>query len=336
VTGGSGFIGSAFIKRYFENYQDALVINLDSLTYAGSVENTKLFNTFPNYKFVKGDIQNTELIEYLLKEHKITHVVNFAAESHVDRSIANPGVFLDSNVNGTLQLLQACYKTWMNGPNKYFDSYKENIFLQVSTDEVYGTLDIGDGKSFTETSNYSPNSPYSASKAAAELFVRSFEHTYGMKVLTTSCSNNYGERQNKEKLIPHTITRALSGQSITIHGKGNNIRDWLYVEDHCDAIISVLHSSAPSGSKYNIGGETEKTNIDVVRSICNVMDELHPCKGSYHDLITFVSDRPGNDLRYSVDITKIQKDLGWTPNTTFEKGIKKVVQWYIDNIAIVS
>jgi dTDP-glucose 4,6-dehydratase len=335
VTGGCGFIGSAFIKQYINSYKDSFIINVDSLTYAGDLENTKEFSSLSNYKHIKADIQDYSLMKHLISEYQINYLVNFAAESHVDRSIKNPDVFLQSNINGTLQLLKACYETWMEGPNHYKSNCRDNVFLQVSTDEVYGTLQLSSqDASFTETSNYLPNSPYSASKAGAELFIRSFSKTYGLNVLTTSCSNNYGERQNEEKLIPHVITQSLLNKDISIHGEGKNIRDWLYVEDHCEAIIAVLHSNASSGSKYNIGGgdDSEKNNIEVVNAICECMDQLHPMNGnrSYKSLIRFVKDRPGNDLKYSVDISKIKRDLNWEPTTSFDVGLKKVVQWYID------
>jgi dTDP-glucose 4,6-dehydratase len=334
VTGGCGFIGSAFIKKYFDTYSDASIVNIDSLTYAGSVDNTSEFKSHDNYKFIKADIQDYSLMKYIIDEHKINHVVNFAAESHVDRSIKNPDIFLQSNVNGTLQLLKACYHSWMNGPNSYKSDCADNIFLQVSTDEVYGTLDFSSSgtNGFTEESNYYPNSPYSASKASAELFIRSFHETYGMHILMTSCSNNYGKRQNSEKLIPHTITQSLLNKNICIHGEGKNIRDWLHVDDHCEAIALVLHSGAKAGSKYNIGGESEKNNIEVVTAICDHMDKVYPMKGgnSYHSLIKFVKDRPGNDLRYSVDISKIKKELGWQPKVSFDKGLADVIQWYVE------
>jgi dTDP-glucose 4,6-dehydratase len=274
-------------------------------------------------------------MKYLINEYKINYLVNFAAESHVDRSIKNPDIFLQSNINGVLQLLKACYESWMLSPNEYKDICRDNIFLQVSTDEVYGTLSLSSqDSSFKETSNYLPNSPYSASKAGAELFIRSFCKTYGMNVLTTSCSNNYGERQNEEKLIPHVITQSLLNKKIAIHGEGTNVRDWLYVEDHCEAIIAVLHSNAPSGTKYNIGGgdNSEKNNMEVVNAICSYMDDIYPMTGnkSYKSLITFVKDRPGNDLKYSVDISKIKRDLNWVPSTSFNIGLKKVIRWYID------
>jgi len=334
VTGGCGFIGSAFIKKYFDVHNEAFILNVDSLTYAGELSNTIDFSALSNYKFIQGDIQNYSLIKHLLNEYKIDHLVNFAAESHVCRSIENPEIFLQSNINGTLQLLKACYESWMTSPNNYKQGCQDNRFLQVSTDEVYGTLDLDlQEESFKETSHYRPNSPYSASKAGAELFVRSFQKTYGLNVLTTSCSNNYGERQNTEKLIPHVITQCLMNKTISIHGEGKNIRDWLYVDDHCEAIMSVLVSKAPSGSKYCIGGDDERDNMQVVKAICNRMDVIHPMANnkSYHSLVTFVKDRPGNDLRYSVDIGKIKKDLNWSPRTTFEVGLDRVIKWYINN-----
>ena len=323
VTGGLGFIGSNLIelllvKKYY-------VINIDKITYSSNFYNTREFERNMNYQFIKSDINNKKLFNIFLK-HKPSCIFNLAAETHVDRSIDSPGDFINSNINGVYNILE-CFK-------KYYEKYQKTKLIHISTDEVYGTLDLDlQEESFKETSHYRPNSPYSASKAGAELFVRSFQKTYGLNVLTTSCSNNYGERQNTEKLIPHVITQCLMNKTIAIHGEGKNIRDWLYVDDHCEAIMSVLASNASSGSKYCIGGDDERDNMQVVKAICDRMDIIHPMinNKSYHSLVTFVKDRPGNDLRYSVDIGKIKKDLHWSPRTSFEMGLDKVIKWYINN-----
>ena len=332
VTGGCGFIGSYFVDLHLKN-DNNLLINLDALTYAGDLKNTRSFQNNKNYKFIHGSIENYSLVDFLIKEYNIKRIVNFAAESHVDNSIKNPDIFVNTNVNGTLQLLKAAYRNWMLSPNKIKPDSKDNLFFHISTDEVYGTLETDSNDSFTEKSNYAPNSPYAASKASAEMVVRSFFRTYGMRTLVTSCSNNYGERQNKEKLIPHIISSILNDQTIQIHGSGKNIRDWLYVGDHCDAIYELLtYQHTKFGEKYNIGGGTELNNIAVVNKICEIMDKKLPSEKyrSYKELISFVKDRPGNDLKYSVNASKIEEFIGWKPKMHFAEGLERTVDWYIN------
>lgn len=332
VTGGCGFIGSSFTNMTLQNKKYDLVINLDSLTYAGDLENTSLFCKNPRYKFIHGNIENYELVSHLLREYNIKTVVNFAAESHVDNSIKSPNIFIKSNINGVLQLLRAAYNNWMVKPNVVKDGSENHMFFHVSTDEVYGTLTTESKESFTEESNYAPNSPYAASKASAEMIVRSFFQTHGMNTLITSCSNNYGERQNKEKLIPHTIHSILNNKKIHVHGNGKNIRDWLYVEDHCEAISLLLnYKHKKYGQKYNIGGGEELNNIAVVNHICSTLDRKIKSKtlNTYKELISFVQDRPGNDLKYSVNTSKLSSLTGWRPRVPFTAGLEKTIDWYI-------
>ena len=326
VTGGAGFIGSNFILDYLQQH-DHTVINLDALTYSGNLNNLKSLTGNSRYIFVKGDIADKVLLEGLLQQYKPLAVINFAAESHVDRSILNPEAFVETNIVGTFRLLNACLRYW----EKLASSEQARFrFLHVSTDEVYGSLKPDDPL-FTETKQFEPNSPYSASKAASDHFVRAYHHTYGLPVLTTNCSNNYGPYQFPEKLIPLIITNALSWKNLPIYGDGLNIRDWLYVGDHCHAIRTVLTSGIP-GQTYNIGGMNEMTNIDIVRHICRILDNLKPAQqGKYEDLITYVKDRPGHDRRYAVDIRKINGELGWQPRETFQTGIEKTVAWYLEN-----
>ncbi|CCQ94030.1 dTDP-glucose 4,6-dehydratase [[Clostridium] ultunense Esp] len=309
VTGGAGFIGSNFIRYMVREYPDLFILNLDKLTYAGDLENLREVESHPHYRFVRGDIGNRELVAYLLREYDIDTVVNFAAESHVDRSIMEPDLFLRTNVLGTQALLDAAKET---GVKKY---------LQISTDEVYGSL--GEDGYFTEETPLAPNSPYSASKASADLIVRAYHETYGMNVNITRCSNNYGPYHFPEKLIPLMITNAVENKPLPVYGDGQNIRDWLYVEDHARAIDLVLREGKP-GEVYNIGGHNEWRNIDIVKLI---LKEL----GKSEDLIRFVPDRPGHDRRYAIDPTKIQKELGWKPKYTFECGIKETIYWYLDH-----
>jgi dTDP-glucose 4,6-dehydratase len=326
VTGGAGFIGANFIQDWLES-NDGKVINLDKLTYAGNPENLASVAADPRYLFVQGDIGDRELLKRLLAEHRPRAIVNFAAESHVDRSIHGPEDFIQTNVVGTFHLLEETRAYW-NGLN---DADKIAFrFLHVSTDEVYGSLSPTD-PAFSETTPYAPNSPYSASKAASDHLVRAYHHTYGLPVLTTNCSNNYGPYQFPEKLIPLVLMNALAGKPLPIYGDGSNVRDWLYVADHCSAIRTVLDKGGV-GETYNVGGCNEKTNLEVVHTLCDILDQLKPkASGSYRDQITYVKDRPGHDRRYAIDAGKIINQLGWHPQQTFETGIRKTVEWYLAN-----
>lgn len=326
VTGGAGFIGANFVLRWLRTPGRQLV-NLDKLTYAGNPQNLSTVAQSPNYAFVHGDIGDANAVRALLEQHQPRAIVNFAAESHVDRSIHGPQAFVETNVVGTSVLLQEALHYW----RERLSMHSNFRFLHVSTDEVYGTLSP-DAPAFTEHTQYAPNSPYAASKAASDHLVRAFHHTYGLPVLTTNCSNNYGPFQFPEKLIPLIIHNALSGKALPIYGDGKQIRDWLYVEDHCAAIELVL-ARGRVGEVYNVGGNSEKLNIDVVNMICTILDELRPdARGeSYAKLMTFVKDRPGHDRRYAIDCTKIRSELGWQPSETFETGIRKTVQWYLDH-----
>src|SRR5210317_166867 len=327
VTGAAGFIGSNFVLHWLANNNENLIA-LDKLTYAGNLENLESVETNPNYVFVKGDIGDSGLISKILMEYNPRAVVNFAAESHVDRSIHGPDDFMQTNIIGTYRLLEEA-RSFFNTLND--DDRKQFRFLHVSTDEVYGTLSSTD-PAFKETNPYEPNSPYSASKAASDHLVRAWHHTYGLPVLTTNCSNNYGPYHFPEKLIPLCILKALQGQDLPIYGDGQQIRDWLYVADHCKGIATVLEKGA-IGETYNIGGWNEKTNLEVVQTLCDLLDELKPREDSrsYREQITFVKDRPGHDRRYAIDATKISNELGWKPEETFETGIRKTVQWFLDN-----
>jgi len=327
VTGGSGFIGSNFILDWLQ-HSDEPVINLDLLTYAGNPENLTAISDDPRYTFVKGDIGDTELLHGLLAVHRPHALINFAAESHVDRSILGPDDFIQTNVVGTFRLLEAVRAYWQNLVGAERTSFR---FLHVSTDEVYGSLSP-DAPAFTEENRYEPNSPYSASKAASDHLVRAYHHTYGLPVLTTNCSNNYGPFQFPEKLIPLCIHNALAGKPLPIYGDGLQIRDWLYVGDHCAAIRRVLTAGAP-GEVYNIGGWNEKNNLEVVGTVCTLLDEMIPRTDGklYSEQIVFVRDRPGHDRRYAIDATKIGRGLQWQPAETFASGIRKTVQWYLDN-----
>ncbi len=328
ITGGAGFIGSNFIPYFLEKYEDYRVVNLDLLTYAGDLNNLKEVENHPRYEFVKGNICNRELIEYLFDKFDIRGVIHFAAESHVDNSIQNPGVFVETNVNGTFTLIDVAYKKWMREPFRYKKEYEGCRFHHISTDEVYGTL--GETGLFTEETPYAPNSPYSASKASSDMIVRSYHHTYGMNTVVTNCSNNYGPKQHDEKLIPTIIRNALRENPIPIYGDGKNIRDWLFVLDHCKGIDLAFHKGK-SGETYNIGGRNERNNIYIAKKICEILDELKPRNGgkSYKELITFVKDRPGHDRRYAIDATKIENELGWKAEENFESGIVKTVKWYV-------
>jgi dTDP-glucose 4,6-dehydratase len=327
VTGSAGFIGSNFVLDWLAQSDEA-VISLDKLTYAGNLENLAALRDDPRHIFVQGDIGDAELVGKLLAQHRPRAVVNFAAESHVDRSIHGPEDFIQTNIVGTFHLLEAVRAYWSGLADAEKSSFR---FLHVSTDEVYGSLAKND-PAFSETHRYEPNSPYSASKAASDHLVRAYHHTYGLPVLTTNCSNNYGPYHFPEKLIPLMIVNALAGKPLPVYGDGQQIRDWLYVKDHCSAIRSVL-SKGRLGEVYNIGGWNEKANLDIVHTVCALLDELSPRTDgkSYREQITFVTDRPGHDRRYAIDARKIERELGWKPAETFETGIRKTVQWYLDN-----
>ncbi|TAE56873.1 MAG: dTDP-glucose 4,6-dehydratase [Nostocales cyanobacterium] len=330
VTGGAGFIGANFVLEARKN-QWANIINLDKLTYASNLQNLSELQNDTGYTFVKGDIGNYELVSYLLEKYQPDAVINFAAETHVDRSILTPINFIQTNVMGTFHLLEASKDYWQNLKSERQEQFR---FLHVSTDEVYGSLNPGD-PAFREDTPYAPNSPYAASKASADHLVRSYYHTYNLPTLTTNCSNNYGPLQFPEKLIPLMILNALKGQLLPIYGDGQNIRDWLYVADHCDAIYLVL-KDGKIGETYNIGGLNEQNNLVVVNKICGILDELAP-KNNFHysSLITFIKDRPGHDRRYAIDCSKISQELGWQPKENFDSGLFKTVQWYLDNSAWV-
>lgn len=327
VTGGAGFIGSNFVPYFCEKYAEYHIINLDKLTYAGNIDNVCECEGASNYTFVQGDICDRALIENLFTQYDIRGVVHFAAESHVDNSIAGPQAFIETNVMGTFVLLDVARKYWMDGPNVVKQGYEGCRFHHISTDEVYGTL--GETGLFTEETPYAPNSPYSASKASSDMVVRSYFHTYGMNVTTSNCSNNYGPKQHPEKLIPKIISNCLEGKPIPIYGDGKNVRDWLYVLDHCKAIDLVYHEGR-SGEVYNIGGRNEKNNLEIVAAVCSILDEKRPREqGSYSDLVTFVTDRAGHDRRYAIDATKLENELGWKADENFASGIVKTVEWYL-------
>ena len=326
VTGGAGFIGSCFIRQLFQQADDVRIVNVDKLTYAATR------SSVPNppadrYQLVEGDIADPQLIDSLLQLHRPDWIVNFAAESHVDRSIDSPEAFVMTNVVGTFRLLDSCRRWWKTLPLEDQTAFR---FLHVSTDEVYGSL--GPTGYFHEDTPYAPNSPYSASKAASDHFVRAYFHTYGLPVLTTNCSNNYGPYQFPEKLIPLVTLNALQGKPLPVYGDGSNIRDWLFVNDHCAAIRSVLENGRV-GDVYNIGGNSERTNLEVVQTICDLVDELAPAlpSGKRRELITFVTDRPGHDQRYAIDCTKLTQELKWSPRETFESGLRETVGWYLAN-----
>ena len=332
ITGGAGFIGSNFIPYFLENNLEYHLVNLDAITYAGNLENLIEIENNSNYTFVKGDICDSHFVEKLFEKYKFHAVIHFAAESHVDNSISGPEAFIKTNVLGTFNLLDFSRKLWMNGPNDYKDEFKNARFHHVSTDEVYGTL--GETGLFKETTPYAPNSPYSASKAGSDMIVRSYFHTYGMNVVTTNCSNNYGPKQHNEKLIPTIIRKAIAGENIPIYGDGKNIRDWLYVIDHCKG-IELAFKKGKSGETYNIGGRNERNNLYIVDSICEILNKKLPKKeGRYQDLISFVKDRPGHDKRYAIDATKIENELGWKADENFETGIEKTVNWYLKKFQV--
>lgn len=327
ITGGAGFIGSNYVDHILEADTDEIFV-LDKLTYAGDMKNLKAASAHENFHFILGDICDSGFIHELFKKHQFNRVVHFAAESHVDNSISGPGAFINTNINGTFHLLQAAYTLWMDGPNKLKEAFKAARFLHISTDEVYGTL--GETGLFTESTPYAPNSPYSASKASSDFIVRSYFHTYGLPVLTTNCSNNYGPNQHKEKLIPTIIRKAIAGEEIPIYGDGKNIRDWLYVKDHCVGIKLVLDKGR-FGETYNIGGNNERENIYIAKAICAILDDLEPQATKYEAQISYVTDRPGHDFRYAIDASKIEEEIGWKADENFESGIKKTVLWYLNN-----
>lgn len=389
LTGTAGFIGSNFVPYFLEKYPEYNLVNLDLLTYAGNLENLKECEGNPRYKFIKGDICNRELVEFIFSEYDIQGVIHFAAESHVDNSIKNPGVFIETNITGTFTLIDVAYKYWMEKPFVYKERFgtdalasangeakathpratsshheeRSNLlprFHHISTDEVYGTLNETD--LFTEETPYAPNSPYSASKASSDMIVRSYQETYGVNTVITNCSNNYGPKQHDEKLIPTIIRKALAGESIPIYGDGKNIRDWLYVLDHCKGIDLVYHTGK-EGNVYNVGGRNERTNLQIVDAICSILDQKVPLPSlqpshpslrgtkqsssssaiaseakqsisSYKELITFVQDRAGHDRRYAIDATKLETELGWKANETFDTGIVKTVEWYLEKYKI--
>ncbi len=331
ITGGAGFIGSNFVPYFLEHYPQYDVVNLDKLTYAGNLANLKECKENPRYTFVQGDICDASLVKRLFEERDIRGVIHFAAESHVDNSIAGPLPFIKTNIEGTFTLLEAARQHWMKGPGEVKPGYETCRFHHISTDEVYGSL--GATGLFTEQTAYAPNSPYSASKASSDLLVRAYYHTYGLNVTTSNCSNNYGPKQHAEKLIPTIIRKALAWEPIPIYGDGKNVRDWLYVLDHCKG-IALVWKQGKSGETYNIGGRNERNNLQIVETICALLDELHPSSGGipYKELVTFVKDRAGHDRRYAIDASKIERELGWKAEENFETGIRKTVQWYLKNI----
>jgi dTDP-glucose 4,6-dehydratase len=329
VSGGAGFIGSNFVLQWLAA-ERAPLVNLDKLTYAGNLGNLEGASANPRYTFVHGDIGDRELVQSLLQRHQPRAIVHFAAESHVDRSIHGPDDFIRTNVNGSFSLLEEARAYWMGLAPEEKAGFR---FLHVSTDEVYGSLGPNDPP-FSENTAYAPNSPYSASKAASDHLVRAYQHTYGLPTLTTNCSNNYGPYQFPEKLIPLVILNAFNGKPLPVYGDGQNVRDWLFVTDHCEAIRTVL-TGGKCGETYNIGGRNEKRNLEIVESICSILDELRPADPvtPHRKLITFVKDRPGHDRRYAIDASKIERELGWRPRETFETGIRKTIQWYLANDA---
>ncbi len=341
LTGTAGFIGSNFVPYFLEKYPDYNLVNLDLLTYAGNLENLTECEQNPRYKFIKGDICNRELVEFIFNEYDIQGVIHFAAESHVDNSIKNPGVFVQTNVNGTYTLVDVAKNYWMEKPFVYKEAYQNCRFHHISTDEVYGTLSLDPNDLFTETTPYAPNSPYSASKASSDMIVRAYVETFGLNCVITNCSNNYGPKQHDEKLIPTIIRNALLGNPIPIYGDGKNIRDWLYVLDHCKGIDLVYHNGK-KGETYNIGGRNERTNLQIVNTICEILDKEYPIQKnlalntthltlkSYKDLITFVEDRAGHDRRYAIDATKLEQELDWKADENFDSGIIKTIQWYLE------
>ncbi len=322
ITGGAGFIGSHVVRRFVKNYPNYNIINLDALTYAGNLENLTDIEKSSNYKFIKGDITDEQAVEKIFSNNQIDGVIHLAAESHVDRSITDPMAFIKTNILGTVVLLNAAKKSWK-------DNYEGKLFYHISTDEVYGSL--GEEGLFTEETSYDPRSPYSASKASSDHLVRAYNHTYGLPTVISNCSNNYGPNQFPEKLIPLAINNIKNNKPIPIYGKGENVRDWLFVEDHAATIDLIFHK-AKIGETYNIGGNNEWKNIDLIKLLCRIMDaKLVRSKGESENLITYVKDRAGHDLRYAIDSSKLQKELGWAPSLQFEEGLTKTVEWYLSN-----
>jgi len=330
LTGCAGFIGSNFVPYFLDKYKEYNVVNLDLLTYAGNLNNLKECEGNPRYKFIKGNICNRELIEFIFHEYDIRGVIHFAAQSHVDNSIKNPEVFIKTNINGTYTLIDVAYKYWMNKPFTYKEKYQDCRFHNISTDEVYGTLSNNSNDLFTETTPCAPNSPYSASKASSDMIVRAYVETFGLNCIISNCSNNYGPKQHNEKLIPTIIRKALFNEAIPIYGDGKNIRDWLYVLDHCKGIDLVYHKGE-KGNIYNIGGRNERTNLQVAHRICTILDEKVPNKNgkSYKELISFVEDRAGHDRRYAIDASKLESKLGWKADENFDTAIVKTIEWYL-------
>ena len=329
ITGGAGFIGSNFVPYFCEKYPEYKIINLDKLTYAGNLENLRSCENMSNYSFVQGDICDADLVEKLFRENDVRGVIHFAAESHVDNSITGPRAFINTNIIGTFNLLDAARRHWMDAPGRIKPGYADARFHHISTDEVYGAL--GTTGEFREDTPYAPNSPYSASKASSDFLVRAYHHTYGLNTTTSNCSNNYGPKQHDEKLIPHIISCALAGKPLPIYGRGENVRDWLYVMDHCRAIDLIYHNGR-AGETYNVGGHNERNNITIVKTICSILDELRPRTDGkkYESQIEFVADRAGHDFRYAIDAAKLEQELGWRANETFDTGIVKTVKWYLD------
>lgn len=324
VTGGAGFIGSNFVHHAVAAGHS--IVNLDALSYAGNRDSLAALDNNPRHIFVHGSINDRALVMQQLSRHRPSVIINFAAESHVDRSIDNPGIFIQTNVNGTYELLEAALSYWRSLPPAARAEFR---FLHISTDEVYGSIETG---KFTEDSRYAPNSPYAASKAAADHLVRSFNNTYRLPTLITNCSNNYGPRQFPEKLIPHMILMALAGQPLPVYGDGLHVREWLHVDDHCNALLRVIEAGRP-GATYNIGGQGEKPNIEVVQAICDALGRERPRKDSYRSLINHVPDRPGHDRRYALDASKLERELGWRPTIAFEAGLSQTIAWYLANLA---
>jgi dTDP-glucose 4,6-dehydratase len=327
ITGGAGFIGSNFIPYFLEKNQELNIVNLDLLTYAGDLSNLKELQNSDRYTFVKGDICDRVLVEQLFIKYNFTGVIHLAAESHVDNSIKNPDAFVRTNVFGTFNLIDIAKNYWMEAPFKFKKGFENSRFHHISTDEVYGSL--RETGLFTEQTPYAPNSPYSASKASSDFLVRSYFHTYGLNVVTTNCSNNYGPKQHDEKLIPTIIRKAVKGENIPIYGDGKNIRDWLFVLDHCKG-IELVFKNGKIGDTYNIGGENERTNLYIVNIICEILDEVKPKEKSYKEQISFVKDRPGHDFRYAIDASKIEEELSWKAQENFESGIRKTILWYLE------
>lgn len=330
ITGGAGFIGSNFVPYFLNEHKEYKVVNIDKLTYAGNLDNLKECENNPNYIFIQGDICDRVLIEKIFKDYDIRGVIHFAAESHVDNSIKNPDAFIQTNIVGTFTLIDVAKNYWLDVPHKVKQGYESCRFHHISTDEVYGDLD--ETGFFTETTPYNPSSPYSSSKASSDLIVKAYKRTYGLNITISNCSNNYGPKQHNEKLIPTIIRKCLSSEKIPVYGTGKNIRDWLYVLDHCKAIDLIYHKGK-NGETYNVGGRNERQNIEIVKTICGILDKKIPNKTlkSYFELVEFVADRAGHDRRYAIDATKLETELGWMADENFDSGIVKTVDWYLEN-----